>query len=444
MGRFACCFAAASLAAVAHGHCLAHTQDSWSAEHFQPSGQAWNLHLDDASDGRVLQMPQDAAKIPGLTPAERKAALRQLREHELNKASVLQVAKRFSARIAIAHPHMRPEYERSLAEVFVAVSRLDNQSLPSLDRHIPLLEALPPYTRIVVSTPATARTAVLRQLSQLHLQGRSQVIVDRTTKSTDIANPWARDMLLVVDAGQHTILATPLRFQPRGSVQHSDLSHLSALQTSRRELLRTPLYYRSGNLLLARRKGSRLLFVGEGELFLNAIGYVNAHLARPRSEDTLAAFRELTGADRVVVLPNTDRLFHLDQYMAPLADDVIAFLNPLDFARLAPDEQYVLRTARRQLEDEGFRLVFVPTLSERINASQSPVNLLPFRDLRDGRPSALVPRFPDRMLSDGKQQLSLNEAIANAYRSAGVRVIPVDDRFWPLMGNTHCVAVALR
>lgn len=438
-----CRFLVALVMLAACGTLNAHTREPWTAEHYQPGGQSWNLHLDDSPNGRVLHMPADRARIPGLLPAERRMALQRLREHERNEAEAMRVAQRFAARIAIAHPHMQPEYERSLAEVFIAASRATSTAKVSLDDHLPILKALPPYTRLTVVAPRADFARIRSQLARLGFDRRARLVAGGEA-AAESSGPWARDMLLVVDASGQQILATPMRFHPRGEIAVGDLSHLEALKNNRREVLRTPLYFRAGNLLLLRRQHSSLLFVGEAELFLNAVGFVNARLPRPGSNETVAAFRELTGADRVIVLPNTDRLFHIDQYMAPLADNLVAFLDPLDFDLLPADEQRVLRTARARLEAEGIRLALIPTIAPRIAATQSPVNILPYRDLRDGRASALVPSFPDRLITDGKHSYSLNDAIADAYRRTGIRMIPVEDRFWPLMGNTHCVTVALR
>lgn len=418
-----------------------HPAPTWSAQQRLADTQRdWNLHLG-VNGTRTVRMPHEQHRLADLPPQLAGEAQDKIGLHEQNLAELRAVARRFDRSVADGKLHLAPEYQRDLREILIAATRLRRGGPATIQPHAPILRALPAYTRVRVFVPRDGLKAVSRELAALGLADRSQTLVDDDSAPGAALTPWVRDQMLLVDGGERAILATPLRFYP-GRLAESDLRHIGRLRANGREVLRIPLFFRSGNLLLA-HYGQRILFVGDSELFVNAAGYVQSHLTRPNSDEVLAGLQALTGADRVVVLPNSPQLFHIDQYFAPLADGVAALLLPLDPDKLAPEDASAIEQARAILRELGFRIVAVPTVAERIAAYQSPVNIVPFRDLTRHDRAALVPRFPDRtVLFEGRRQ-SLNGLVAQAYRTAGIRPVEVDDNFAPLMGNTHCVALPL-
>lgn len=429
--------AAFGLAAECGAH---HPAPDWSAQRLITPEREWSLHV--GPEGSVaLHMPRDRGRIDGLPGPLAGEAKAKVGEHARNIDILRETAQRFDRAAGDGRLHMVPEYERDLRELLIAATRVRDGGPLTIMPHAPILRALPNYSQIRIFVPREGKAAVTRELTQLGLTRRALLMIDDDRPRGALTPPWMRDQVLVVDAGTRAILATPMRFYP-GRLAESDLSHLGRLRARGREVLRIPLFFRSGNLLLG-RQGRRILFVGQGELYLNAAGYVQSSIARPASDDVLEGFRTLAGADQVVVLPNSERLFHIDQYVAPLADGVAALIKPLDPQNVAPEDAATIEQTRRILRELGFRIIDIPTLAERIAAYQSPVNIVPFRDLERHDRAALVPRFADRpVLVDGIRR-SLNALVAEAYRTAGIRPVEVDDNFAPLMGNTHCVAVPL-
>lgn len=417
-----------------------HPAPAWSAQRLVAPGRDWNLRL--GPEGSVaLRMPRDAGRIDTLPAPLAAEAKAKLGERAQNVDTLRDSAQQFDRAIAGGRLHLTPEYERDLREVLIAATRLRADGPLTILPHAPILRALPGYSRVRVFVPRDGKTAVERELATLGLTRRAVLMIDDDTAPGAAATPWVRDQVLVVDGGERAILATPMRFYP-GRLAESDLRHIGRLRARGREVLRVPLFFRSGNLLLG-RQGRRILFLGEGELYLNAVGYVQSSLARPDSDEVTEGFRALAGADQVVVLPNSERLFHIDQYFAPLADGVAALLQPLDPHNLAPEDAAAIEEAGRILRELGFRTVAIPTVAERIANYQSPVNIVPYRDLERHDRAALVPRFADRKVRVNGTTRSLNVLVAEAYRTAGIRPVEVDDNFSPLMGNTHCVAVPL-
>lgn len=417
-----------------------HPPPTWSSQRLVTPEREWNLRLG-PEGSTVLRMPRDRSRIDALPTALATEARKKLGDREASVEALRDASRRFDQEASSAQLHMAPEYERDMREVLIAATQLRADAPRTIMPHAPILRALPSYSRIRVFVPRDGKAAVARELAKLGLTDRATLMIDDDTAPGSKATPWVRDQLLVVDAGRRTILATPMRFYP-GRVADSDLKHIGRLRARGREVLRIPLFFRSGNLLLG-RQGRRILFVGEGELYLNAAGYVQASLARPDSENVIEGFRTLSGADQVIVLPNSDRLFHIDQYFAPLADGVAALLKPLDPHNLAPEDAAAIEQAGRILRELGFRIVAIPTVAERIAAYQSPVNIVPYRDLQQRDRAALVPRFADRKVVVDGSARSLNALVVEAYRAGGIRPVEVDDNFAPLMGNTHCVAVPL-
>lgn len=420
-----------------------HPAGQWRAQRLIAEGSPWNLHLDQANGPLTLRMLSDGPRIGRLPPNLEREARTRVAERAENVRALRLAAQEFDRATADGRLHLAPEYERDLREVLIAAMRPRPGASPSIRAHAPILKALPAYSRIRIFVPPKEAATVRKELKALNLSSRATLVIDDDAKSGEKLTPWVRDKLLVVDGGSRAILATPMRFYPGRRLAENDLRHLGRLRASGREVLRTPLFFRSGNLLLG-RAGQRILFLGEGELYLNAAGYVQAHLARPDSAEVIAGLQALTGADRVVVLPNSDRLFHIDQYFAPLADGVAALLAPLDPERLPAEDARAIAEAGRMLRELGFRVVAIPTLAERVLAYQSPVNIVPFRDLQRMDRAALVPRFPDRQVVVDGRRRSLNQLVAEAYGAAGTRAILVEDHFSDWMGNTHCAAVPLR
>lgn len=148
-----------------------------------------------------------------------------------------------------------------------------------------------------------------------------------------------------------------------------------------------------------------------------------------------------TGAGRMAILPNSRRLYHLDMFVAPLADGVAGLLAPDDPERLPRVDRDTLARALSLLQDLGFRIVPVPTSAARIASYQSPVKIVLFTDRRTGQTRALVPMFPEDPGLPGAQ--SLNARVLATYRAAGIDPVPVEDRFHLRWGNTHCALLAL-
>jgi hypothetical protein len=438
-----------------------HAAQAVSSAQFGLQHKSWTLVDRTGAQQRQYHIPADLPAIARLPASEKKRLLAQVRRHEANRMAMAAAADRIVPLAARSRLHLVPEYRQQLAEVAISVDAGMVQGNDPLHAHEPILRALPAYTRLDVFAPPALQRQVRRSLRQLGFSHRARILdlglpprqepaLPDPAPRRDMSAPWIRDTALVGLDGMRNALLVPLAFAfGRGEAARGDLVYLGRLTDKSRELLRTPLFFRAGNVLGMNRPGdastqASVLFVGETELFVNATGYVKAVDARPPSALFLDELAALAGVRETVLMPNSERLFHVDQYMAVLGDGLVALLNPLDPEHLPTDERRVFTEARARLARHGVRVIDVPTLSEWVAAYQSPVNVVPFVHRGSGQRMALVPRFSDRAVNVNGTPRSLNDLVLEAYRRGGIVPVSVEDRFSHLGGNTHCVVLALK
>lgn len=413
----------------------------------------WVLQDREHPEQRRYRIPADLHVIQGLPANERKRLLAAIRLHDDNQRTITAVAKKLETLVERKPLSLPPEYRQHLDKIALSIEPQREFDANPLHAHEPILRALPGYTHIHVFTPVNAVPRVRDRLAALGLGKRAHVVVQRSKTpasglpaSRDKSAPWIHDTAMVARAAGSKVLLTPLAFGfENGNVLNNDLAYLAALGSGSYSLLRSPLFFRAGNILSMQTPDAGLtLFVGETELFVNAAGFASAIGLQPSPDIFTGELAKLTGASTVVLMPNSDRLFHIDQYMAVLDDRKVALIEPLDPELVPVTERRVLETAQERLARQKVEITRIPTVSERIAAFQSPVNIVPFIHRETGQRTALLPMFPDRPAPGLKGSGSLNEMILAAYRKAGIATLPLEDRFYPLMGNTHCAVLVLQ
>lgn len=442
-----------AIAACLAGVCLFAT-DCFAASGTSAGSQSarWTLDIDINGRKFSYRIPEDIAAIDALPAAARQAAQAQMSRIEANQHVVRIVSNNFeSARIA-RNRRLTPDYELRLLEVAISVPYSAVSQPNPLARILPTLKALPDYSKIHVVLPPPAEKRVRSQLAAAGLLGRAVLhpLEDWNQPKQRVskyarASRWIRDTFMVGEDSDHQSVAfVPLAYSQFDDLADSDLDFVHEKWFDPRLALRFPAFIRGGNVAVAdSADGKRAAFIGAREAQLNRDIYKYSTATIPPEGSVRAIIGQIAGVENVHVLPNTDRLPHIDMSIAFLGPGVVAMIDPIDMQLLAAEDRVALDSIRREVLASGFRVVPIPTTSDRVNSFRSPVNIVPFLNKRTGRMEALVSRFPDRIVSIGEQAISLNESVRRAYEAAGIKVRWVDDRLSDLEGNVHCALLGL-
>lgn len=400
-------------------------------------------------------IPSQLDRVRRLPEPERSDSLRWIGEHEANLSFFRRTAGGFFPQINSGAIRTMPEYDMDLGEVVLAVAVDDAKEANPLFAHEPLLLALPPYTQAVLFVPEVAIRKVRQRLRELALSKRVRIVSSQRKAGVDFgegATRWVRDIMLAGSEHGKPLLLSSLAHKNYADVVHNDLGYLERIAGPRQNVLRMPIFFRGGNLELARAAGRKVLLIGADEMAMNQKWFVEAFGFEPERNAVPEILKRATGAERVLILPNSRNFYHLDMYVTPLADGAVGLLAPVDPQRLTPADRDVLSRSSALLRGAGFRIAELPSSAERIGKFQSPANSVSFVDRRTGRRRVLVPQFPqpagadlarDDRAAQGLTRSDLNTRILDAYRRAGLAPIPVEDRFHPNWGNIHCALVPL-
>lgn len=390
-------------------------------------------------------IPADLDKVRRLPEPERSRSLETIKAHQANLSTLRKTMGAFFPRLRSGHLQASPEYTFTLDEVVMEVDWENAREHNPIQAHEPVLQALPPYSRVILLAPEQSLRQVRKRLEALGLGEKVRVVANRVasdTPSSDGVTRWVRDLMLVVRDDSGATLLTSLAHKNYQEVFDNDLEYLNRIAGPRRHVLRAPIFLRGGNLLVAARAGRRILLVGRDELAMNRQWFVKTFNFTPPPNAVPDILKAATGVDDLIIVPNSQSLFHLDMFIAPLADDTVGILAPQDPEAMAAADRDILAQARTLLQRAGFRIVDIPTAVKWMKNFQSPANVVPFVDRDTGRRRVLLPVFEEPG-GDGPSQ-GLNARVAAAYRSAGLDPIPVKDIFHLRRGSIHCTLVPLR
>jgi hypothetical protein len=380
---------------------------------------------------------------------------------ESNLAIIASARRTFLESLADDGPSVvRPEYERRLGEIAFAANRGSDKRSPLSD-FAEIFAALPSYTQLHLFVPETAVEWAEEELAELgieyrasvygvtseFLSGRWKAWSDTIVRNSSI---WMRDVALVGATGGAPRIYQPLAYRASSSLSQNDTDFIRELGggDTRLKVVPFPHFIRGGNLLTGEIGGRLIAFIGTNEVQFN-VAALPVLTQDKRGEDVVANdfLRDLklvTGADKVVVLPNTRRVFHLDQALVFLAPGRVGVLKSVDDVPFDPAEEAMFSEIRRILADNGFTIVDIPSSPGHLGRFESSANALLFRNVNSGRPTALVPRFPDAEVTwEGQTFKSMMELVADVYRREGFAVVFVKDSFSTLQGNLHCVTLPL-
>lgn len=418
-----------------------------------PQALEWSYSLEVGGEQKRFLLPNELTKIKALPSAQRQGVIEDILRIEKNQEWVRRIGLDFTSLKPGSGGRLSPDYERTLGDVAFSVSHAEITDKNPVWRQLPILKALPPYSRIHLVLPPAAEPAVRRALAPENLLARTDFHLIQTwgrdkgepTKYTR-ATRWIRDTVMVGSSqeDQKSVIYLPLAYATTSDLRQNDLAFFKTKWRKNTEVVPFPAFLRGGNVLVADNlAGERVAVVGHDEIEQNELRYGRSTSMKPPREQIGEIVKRIAGTDKLHVLPNTNRLFHIDMAMSFIRPGVVALISPIDEEVLGRDEALALAHYRKVLLGAGFRIIDIPTTTERINNYQSPVNILPFIVRNTWQRRAIAPEYGDVAVTvDGRRQ-SLNGLIRKAYDDIGLSISWVEDRLSTQLGSVHCAALGL-
>ncbi len=421
--------------------------------HVPKTSDSWEI--DALFDGyRVkLKLPHQLDMINNLPP-EIQSKVRQRIKYRARNIQVLRRVTKEMDRILNGNQMIQPAlHDQTLEQVVMSLppNRSINPRSP-LALYEPILNALPDYSKVDIFLPDKAVLQVSLRLRALGIEHRVKLhgvhefdIVENGVPLHHHTTRWTRDLFWTsADENGRSLLLLPLAFYQINDLSRTDNGYVSELDGGKHKVVRVPLFFKGGNLLVGVINGRRILFVGKDELQLNNEFFYNAFFYFPPEDEVLGLLTQLAGVDEVRIIPNSKHLFHLDMVMSVLKTGVVAVIKPVDANALNDDDKRVIAEVRQTLEELEFGIVDVPTLSDWVRTFRSPVNIVPFTHRNNGSLNAIVPLFQDTKITFNGKPYSLQRKIKQAYKNAGLETTFVLSNFHHFGGNVHCSVLPLK
>ncbi len=371
-----------------------------------------------------------------------------------------------------------PEYDRSAKKVLVSLAAGDT----TLDLHRDVLSRLPAYTEIIMLLPEESLESIKAELANEPYAERVRTVAYRPRKregvllyllaeDSDKLTPvrvesaavqhgtsWAQALFEVTTGpgGRKLLLASCVHkcFGAVGVGEDMTLAgdnvYLDRLSFAGLDVLRIPLAFKGGNILIDEIGGRRIAITG-GDVLRNTRTVWRSFVESDTSDLKIeSALRKALDVDEVVVVgapgPQPTFLYHMDQAVVLLPKGVAAITNIVE----APSGETIGGKDRQEIEQARlflselrlaltgleYRLVNVDTSARSILRYQHYANAIPYIDAETGERTLLMPVFPSSQTSFEAELVKKNTA---TFESLGYRVVHVPSRAHELKGGIHCL-----
>lgn len=343
--------------------------------------------------------------------------------------------------------------------------------------HSEILSRLPSYTEILLLIPSERVERITRELEdiscrdRIHLipfdgepadhgvlhfinQAGKQLVRENITSAIPLqfGTIWSQDLLkpVTLPGGGQRIITSPVQFclwtenTETLSNPVSDNRYLSVLSSRGLELKSIPVVFKGGNVLIA-GKGSRTYAFCGSDILFETREVRQSFPALVAADSLLAGIiaGEL-GVDHAVFVggnrPQPRRMYHLDQAMLPLSDNVIAVTRITgDFSEtpkgkaVLDEAETFLEALREALKKMGFTVVDMDTPAQCVLHSNFHVNAIPFTNAVTGQRTLLLPVY------DGPGETEAVRANTQRLSALGYTVVTVPCEAGSLKGGIHCL-----
>ncbi len=380
-----------------------------------------------------------------------------------------------------------PEYNRTMEKVIISIP-IKNTLVPSLSltSHFEHLKYLPDYTDILIILPENrideAKTALIKSqiINRVILYPFKTIVLekghlylifaenDKLMDSGLIKNLvipkgtiWAQDLfkpaknpdsgivLLVPDAYKMFYSSKGNTLKESVGVQPDNL-FLSSLflenSPDKINVLRIPLVFMGGNILVDQYKGQTIAFCGSDILADARIVWQACYGEYLEEKKFIAMVKKYLNVNTVLILGKgklqPPYMFHLDQAMILLPGRVVGVTT---LAGDAPPSQHSkdiekirsflgeVRSVFRQL---GYTIINIETSQDNIINHEFFVNSIPYINKKTGKRKMLMP-VPYRPMNSLEEKMVRNNILA--FESVGYDVITVPSQSTSLRGGIHCL-----
>jgi len=349
-----------------------------------------------------------------------------------------------------------PQYTRQLKKAVLSLPA-GYERFPILS---PLMDALPPYTEIILLMPAAHAPAARNFFARRHPELRLSIL-DYQAKRAPVkgvpggvlwppGTAWAQDLFIAgkVPEGSFGALlpVTYKRFHTfDDKVYEKANGYARLLEPAGGRIIDCPLYFEGGNIVIARNKNGLFAFCGsdnrrQTELIRKALPSVR------QAADFDATLKQALGVDHIETVgnPRTKQpalLFHLDLCMIPLKDGLIGLVSPADAGNSEDPEirsaAIFLSGLKKRIRQLGFRVLPLWTGARDLKTRRSCANAIPFVHAETGQKTILVPSPQTPRGADKTRALFLRNK--TSLESVGYRVVPVGSPSTPWRGGPHCL-----
>lgn len=372
-----------------------------------------------------------------------------------------------------------PEYNRSLKKVVISLDTVN----PTLKLQHDILSHLCEYTEIILLLPQCNLESVENQLKDKSYYNRVRLVAFDERKRRDCSfflvfpdkdklvqvytgdhlrpkqpgTVWAQDLFEVVKKpdGQILLLTSEVHKYYSSVGEETDTKvlpdnmYLNNLSVAADEVLKIPLVFQGGNILVDEIGGQKIVFCG-GDILneTRAVWWSITEKELPDSE-IIKLITDIFNAEKVVIVAvaangrlQPSLMYHLDQAMILLPDGVagvarVVGRHPVDPANddEVKDVEQFLSKLRATLLDLGYEVINIDITVDNLLRCQHYVNAIPYVDAETGQKTVLMPVFSEQTDFD-KELVKRNTA---SFEALGYKVIGVPTKADELKGGIHCL-----
>ena len=396
--------------------------------------------------------------------------------HQLKKSNDFQSMVAFTDR---NHDlSIEPEYNRQLRRIVVSLAKRDT----TIELQHEMLAALPDYTRIILLLPETNAELIKSKLGDKDYRDRVEFVTYNATslKNSQIwmlfpekekfvevvigvsdteshnGSIWAQDLFEVMtDSSGRTLLVQPLVHKWFSMKSDEPIKNITPdnffsknLSKVGLETLTVPLSFFGGNVLIDKMAdGQRIAFCGADMLATTRIVRTAIAEKHPADEQIIEDLKGALNVDQVVI-PGVGQIqpylmFHLDQAMLLLSDNVVAIPKVVGSlpekaseAEEIMDVERFLASLRSQMMKLGYQLVDLEISVENLLHCQHYVNAIPYINAETSQKTVLMPIFRSAQADSDKELIIRN---TERLESLGYEVVYVPTIAERLRGGIHCL-----
>ncbi|MFC1769537.1 agmatine deiminase family protein [Nitrospirota bacterium] len=260
---------------------------------------------------------------------------------------------------------------------------------------------------------------------------------------------WAQDLFEAAKGPTgNTVILTPFihkwfiyEHDKKGKRIFQDNRFVSILEDENVSALRTPLIFKGGNILVDKKDGVRIAFVGR-DVIQETIMVTDKICKSIPEDEVRKRLKEYLNVEKVFIIGSAKqqplRMFHLDQAMVLLGDGVVGVTSLVDKSnnRHIKDIKRFLIELRTTLNTLGYSIVDMETTEDDVRNYRYYANGVAYKNKESGKREFLFPMF-----HSPKEEINRETYMNNIRKieELGYKVIQVPTKANHRHGGIHCM-----